>query len=47
MDASEVAVGCVLFQLRGDVHEMIAFASHKFSEQAFNWDLLKKEAFAI
>ena len=52
VDASEVAVGSVLFQIRKvdgkeDSHEVIGFASKKFSEQAFRWDMFKKEGYAI
>ena len=52
VDASEVAVGSVLFQIRKvdgkeDSHEVIGFASKKFSEQACRWDMFKKEGYAI
>ena len=51
-DASEFAVGAVLFQIRttpsGDiVHEPIAFSSKRFSGPAQNWDAYKREAYAI
>jgi len=51
VDASDVAVGAVLFQERGNptgetVHEPIAFASSKFTATAFKWDAFKKEAYA-
>ena len=51
VDASDVAVGAVLFQERTDkegttVHEPIAFASQKFTATAFKWDAFKKEAYA-
>ena len=51
VDASDVAVGAVLFQERTDqagntVHEPIAFASQKFTAIAFKWDAFKKEAYA-
>ena len=53
VDASEVAVGSVLFQKRPTAdgndysHEVIGFASKKFSEQAYRWDMFKKEAYVI
>ena len=51
-DASEFAVGAVLFQIRtntdGDlVHEPIAFSGKRFSNPATNWDAYKREAYAI
>jgi len=51
VDASDVAVGAVLFQERTStagmvVHEPIAFASSKFTATAFKWDAFKKEAYA-
>jgi len=51
VDASDVAVGAVLCQIRTDkdgneVFEPIGFASKKFSETAMNWDPFKKEAYA-
>ena len=51
VDASDVAVGSVLFQERTSllgetVHEPIAFASSKFTPTAFKWDAFKKEAYA-
>jgi phospholipid-translocating ATPase len=51
-DASEVAVGAVLFQERtlpdGTVrHEPIAFASKKLSDPATRWDTFKREAYGI
>ena len=53
-DASEDAVGAVLLQDVADpsdptkvVQQVIAFASKKFSAQAFRWDMYKKEAFAL
>ena len=50
VDASDVAVGAVLFQERTNqggttVHEPIAFASQKFTATAFKWDAFKKEAY--
>ena len=51
MNASDKAVGAVLFQERPDqfgviVHEPIGFASQKFSSIAARWDAFKKEAYA-
>ena len=50
-DASDHAVGAVLFQIYCDsnraVHQPIAFASHKFSGAAVNWDTFKQEAYAL
>jgi hypothetical protein len=51
VDASDYAVGCVLYQIRTldngtEVYEPIAFASKKFSEVAKRWDTIKKEAYA-
>ena len=51
-DASEHAVGAVLFQILtledGTVqHQPIAFSSKRFSEPATKWDAYKREAFAI
>ena len=51
VDASDVAVGAVLFQERTDqggnvIHEPIAFASQKFTAIALKWDAFKKEAYA-
>ena len=51
-DASEFAVGAVLFQTRANadgeiIHEPIAFSSKRFSEPATNWDAYKREAYAI
>ena len=50
-DASDHAVGAVLFQIYSDsngaVHQPIAFASHKFSGAAVNWDTFKQEAYAL
>ena len=51
-DASDTAVGAVLFQEFPDVtgaitHQPIAFVSHKFSGAAVNWDTFKQEAFAL
>ena len=51
-DASDVAVGAVLFQERPQdsgppVRELIACASKKFSDQARRWDTYKKEAFSM
>lgn len=51
-DASEVAVGAVLFQERtlpdGTIrHEPIAFSSKKFSDPATRWDTYKREAYGI
>jgi phospholipid-translocating ATPase len=51
VDASDVAVGAVLFQERTSVagvtvHEPIGFASSKFTATAFKWDAFKKEAYA-
>ena len=51
VDASDVAVGAVLFQTRTledgkEVYEPIGFASKKFSATAMKWDAFKKEAYA-
>ena len=51
VDASNVAAGAVLFQVRikddgTEQYEPIGFASRKFSETAFKWDPYKKEAYA-
>ena len=50
-DASALAVGAVLVQviIQDDgsvIHQPIAFASKKFSDQALKWDTYKKEAYA-
>ena len=51
-DSSDHAVGAVLFQEftspSGSVlHQPIAFASHKYSGPAVNWDTFKQEAYAL
>ena len=51
-DASEYAVGAVLYQVLtnddGSVtHQPIAFSSKRFSDPATKWDAYKREAFAI
>jgi len=51
-DASDFAVGAVLFQVRTlpdgvERNEPIAFASKKFSDVAFRWDTIKKECYAL
>ena len=51
-DASQFAVGAVLFQIAVDsngnvVHQPIAFASKRFSIPAQNWDTYKREAYGI
>ena len=51
VDASDIAVGAVLLQVRKkedgtEVYEPIGFASRKFSETALKWDAFKKEAYA-
>ena len=50
-DASDHAVGAVLFQIytdsTGALHQPIAFASHKFSGAAVNWDTFKQESFDL
>ena len=51
-DSSDHAVGAVLFQEFTDpsgtiVHQPIAFASHKYSGAAVNWDTFKQEAYAL
>jgi RNase H-like domain found in reverse transcriptase/Reverse transcriptase (RNA-dependent DNA polymerase)/Chromo (CHRromatin Organisation MOdifier) domain len=51
-DSSDTAVGAVLFQESPGadgtvIHQPIAFASHKYSGAAVNWDTYKKEAFAM
>ena len=50
-DSSDHAVGAVLFQEFTNpqgkfIHQPIAFASHKYSGAAINWDTFKKEAYA-
>lgn len=51
-DSSDHAVGAVLFQEFTDttgtvINQPIAFASHKYSGAAVNWDTFKQEAYAI
>jgi RNase H-like domain found in reverse transcriptase len=51
-DSSDHAVGAVLFQEFTDtngaiVHQPIAFASHKYSGAAVNFDTFKQEAYAL
>ena len=51
-DSSDHAVGAVLFQEHSSspdtvVHQPIAFASHKYSGAAVNWDTFKQEAYAL
>ena len=51
-DSSDHAVGAVLFQEfinpQGSlIHQPIAFASHKYSGAAINWDTFKKEAYGL
>ena len=53
-DASDYGVGSVLLQVVPDpanpaveVQQVIAYASAKFSPQAFRWDIPKKEAYAL
>ena len=51
VDASNVAVGAVLYQIRvaevgKKTYEAIGFASKKFSDVAMSWDTMKKECFA-
>jgi hypothetical protein len=51
-DASDVGCGCVLMQLSkhpdgSEWRQPIAFVSHKFSDQAFRWDTIQKECFAM
>jgi hypothetical protein len=51
-DSSDHAVGAVLFQEFTDshgaiIHQPIAFASHKYSGAAINWDTFKQEAYAL
>ena len=51
-DSSDHAVGAVLFQEYTDtngtlIHQPIAFASHKYSGAAVNWDTFKQEAYAL
>jgi len=51
VDASNVAVGEVLFQIRvaedsKKTYEAIGFASKKFSDVAMNWDTMKKKCYA-
>ena len=51
-DSSDHAVGAVLFQEYTSssgsiVHQPIAFASHKYSGAAVNWDTYKQEAYGL
>jgi hypothetical protein len=50
-DASLFACGIVVYQIaivKGKrVHQLIGVASHKFSKQAFKWDIHKKEAYGM
>ena len=51
-DASEHAVGAILFQVHTNPdgtleHQPIAFSSKRFSEPAQKWDAYKREAYAI
>ena len=51
-DSSDHAVGAVRFQEYTDskgaiIHQPIAFASHKYSGAAVNWDTFKQEAYAL
>ena len=51
-DASEHAVGAILFQILTEedgtvVNQPIAFSSKRFSEPARKWDAYKREAYAI
>lgn len=51
-DASELAVGAVLFQVAvqpdGSKHpQLIACSSKKFSDTALKWDMFKKEAYGL
>jgi hypothetical protein len=51
-DSSDHAVGAILFQEYSPspdtiVHQPIAFASHKYSGAAVNWDTFKQEAYAL
>jgi RNase H-like domain found in reverse transcriptase/Chromo (CHRromatin Organisation MOdifier) domain len=51
-DSSDSAVGAVLFQIytssdQTTIHQPIGFASHKYSGSAINWDVYKKEAYAL
>ena len=51
-DSSDHAVGAVLFQEYSPspdiiIHEHIAFASHKYSRAAVNWDTFKQETYAL
>jgi hypothetical protein len=46
-DASDLGTAAVLFQVRDKTLEILAFVSHKFSDVAFRWSTIEKEAFAI
>ena len=47
-DASSIACAAVLFQIsESGIHQPLAFLSKKFSDSALNWDIHKKEAYAI
>ena len=51
-DSSDHAVGAVFFQEFTDsnkaiIHQPIAFAFHKYSGAAINWDTFKQEAYAL
>jgi RNase H-like domain found in reverse transcriptase len=47
-DASSIACAAVLLQVTTTgVHQPLAFLSKKFSDSALNWDIHKKEAYAV
>jgi hypothetical protein len=47
-DASSIACAAVLLQITTTgIHQPLAFLSKKFSDSALNWDIHKKEAYAI
>jgi hypothetical protein len=50
-DESQYACGIAMFQIAiidgKRVRQFIGIASHKFSKQAFKWDIHKNEAYAM
>ena len=47
-DASSIACAAVLLQITATgIHQPLAFLSKKFSDSELNWDIHKKEAYAI
>ena len=46
-DASDLAVGGVLFQLCNGIPQPLFFLSQKFSKTALNWNTIEKECYGI